>query len=370
MHLATLVAPAILIGMLAGCTTSRPTEERISFTSPCFVAVTNFGRFWETVDTGRGETVFTSSAMRTPVSWDELVVSWNATAPHGTAFKFEARPLYPDRKPEFYTLGYWAEDTAEQRRESVTGQKNQLGDVETDILVLKQPSDRVQLRVTVLGATQGEKPALKFLGLSFLNTKTSAPALPPNRAAWGKSLPVPERSQLSHSGGRDWCSPTSVSMVLAYWSARLNRRELDVEVPEVAAGVFDKNWPGTGNWPFNTAFAGKFPRMRGYVTRLADVSELEILVNAGIPPIVSVSFDWLHGKAEDPGAGHLVVCVGFNEHGDAIINDPWAALDKGEKVRQVVSRANLAKAWSRSRQTVYLIYPEEWRVPKSPNGRW
>jgi hypothetical protein len=150
----------------------------------------------------------------------------------------------------------------------------------------------------------------------------------------------------------------------------LNRRELNIEVPEVAAGVFDKNWPGTGNWPFNTAFAGSFPGMRGYVTRLADVAELETLMNAGIPPIVSVSFDWLHGKAEDPGAGHLVVCVGFNEQGDAIINDPWAALDKGDKVRQVIPRANLAKAWSRSRQTVYLIYPENWPMPRSPSGRW
>lgn len=158
-------------------------------------------------------------------------------------------------------------------------------------------------------------------------------------------------------------------MVLAYWAKVTQRRELDVDVPEVAAGVYDKNWPGTGNWPFNTAFAGSLPGMRAYVTRLGDITELETLVAAGIPPIVSVSFDLLHGKEQDQGNGHLVVCVGFTEHGDAVVNDPWARLEKGEQVHGIVSRENLLKAWARSHRTAYLIYPESWRVSRTTAAR-
>jgi hypothetical protein len=85
---------------------------------------------------------------------------------------------------------------------------------------------------------------------------------------------------------------------------------------------------------------------------------------------VSVSYDLLHGRKLDQGNGHLVVCVGFTELGDVLINDPWADLTKDDPIRYVIPRSNLAKAWARSHQTVYLIYPENWPVPKSPQGRW
>jgi hypothetical protein len=62
--------------------------------------------------------------------------------------------------------------------------------------------------------------------------------------------------------------------------------------------------------------------------------------------------------------------TGAAEQGDVLVNDPWAALEKGEKVLQIVPRLNLLKAWARSRQTVYLIYPEDWAVPKSRWDRW
>ena len=151
-------------------------------------------------------------------------------------------------------------------------------------------------------------------------------------------------------------------MVLGYWAERLKRPGLDFDVPAVAAAVHDPKWPGTGNWPFNTAFAGKLPGLRARVTRLSGVSDLQLLLEAGIPPIVSVSFDLLYGKEKDQGAGHLIVCVGTTAGGDFIINDPWANLDKGERVQRVVSVERLARGWSRSRGVVYLIHPTEWEL--------
>ena len=348
--------PLALAMLVSSCAMGNDSSRRSKDSSPGFRALTDFSAFLRTTNRTTGEVVLDSGWIRASFAWDELVVSWNAQTPIGTGLKFEARAMIQKRATKFYGLGLWADDTAEQRRESVVGQKDEDGDVLTDTLVLRQPTDQMR------PAANGSLPTLKLVGLSFLNRNARVAPQPPLKEAWGKSLPVPERSQLSYPGGRDWCSPTSVSMVLSYWARRLNRPELDVDVPGVAAGVFDVNWPGTGNWPFNTAFAGRFPGMQGFVTRLSDIAELEALVVDGVPPIISVSYDVLHGRATDQGNGHLVVVVGFTENGDPIVNDPWARFEKGDKVRLVVPRANLVRAWAHSRRTVYLIRPEAWLV--------
>ena len=178
-------------------------------------------------------------------------------------------------------------------------------------------------------------------------------------------LTVKERSQANYPEGiSDWCSPTSMSMLMSFWSTNLNRADLDYDVPDVARGVHDPGWTGTGNWPFNTAFAGSHEGIRSYVTRFSDVSELEDWIEAGIPVAVSVSYGYLKGLPE-PNNGHLVVCIGFDENGNIIVNDPGRRM-----VRQVYQRENLVRAWAESRNTVYIVHPEDWKVPKDRFAHW
>ena len=243
------------------------------------------------------------------------------------------------------------------------------GDVLVDTLGLNRPATTVQIRLT-LGGTNGLLPTLKFLGLSFCNTNITPSILPPNQMAWGKIIPTPERSQHGYPGASGWCSPTSLSMTLARWAAVLHRPELDHDVPTTAAGVHDHGrFGGTGNWPFNTAFAGSLPGMRAYVTRFSDISELEDWVAAGIPVMISARWDLLQdGRPEDLN-GHLTVCCGFTATGDPVINDP-ATIPKVQSVRRIYKRANVLRAWATSHNTVYIVYPEGWPVPASPLGDW
>ncbi|MHB8521934.1 MAG: peptidase C39 family protein [Limisphaerales bacterium] len=337
---------------------------------PCgFVGLTDFSAFKKSSDAALPATVLTSPEIEAPIAWDELVVSWNLSD-RDVGLKVEARAIAPGRVTKWFTLGWWSADNTRHPRESVNGQRDAEGDVKTDTLVLSRPGARVQLRLTLSGTEAGSPLPLKFLGLSFCDSRGTAPPLPPHRAAWGKSLSVPERSQLDYGGGRDWCSPTSVSMVLAYWAKELNRPELDCDVPEVAAGVLDPNWPGTGNWPFNTAFAGRFSGLRAYVIRLSGVSELEDWIVAGVPVIVSVSPGLLNGKPELPDTGHLVVCVGFTNEGDVVVNDPWARRENGQLVRRIYPRNHLVVAWKRSHNTAYVIYPTTAKIPKDRFGHW
>jgi hypothetical protein len=329
-----------------------------------FIGLTNFSHF--AAARRANEAILTSPRISPNIAWDELIVSWNAEMKPDNYLKIEARGVFPDHTTKYYVLALWSGDATRYPRESVKNQKNEDGDVLTDTLALKRRGAEVELRMTLGTSANGPLPKLKFIGLSFSDTRTKPSVLPPNRATWAKTIAVPERSQMSYPGGEVWCSPTSVSMVLAHWSNLLHRPELNRDVPEIAKAVFDKNWPGTGNWPFNTAFAGSFPGLRAYVTRFSDLSELEDWVSQGIPVVVSVSYGELKGTGKSPNDGHLVVCVGFSSEGDPIINDPGTR----ENVRKTFLRQNLVKGWAHSHNTVYLIFPETAAVPIDRFGHW
>ena len=351
--------------ILSNCK-AAPVSTNSSFSH--FVGLADFSKFTRS-QTTNGETILLSPEIKSPIPWNELIVSWNAAAPAGTFLKIEARAISPNHTTTFYTLGDWSPDNKIFPRTSVRGQNDGDGTVATDTLILKQLADAAQIRVT-LGGTGGAPPKLKFLGASFSNTKVPPATRPPNHAAWGKIIPTPERSQHGYPDEKGWCSPTSLSMALARWAEILNRPEMNLTVPEVAAKVYDNGFAGTGNWPFNTAFAGSFNGMRSYVTRFDDLSEAEDWIAAGIPVILSARWDWLlPGRPLDDN-GHLIVCIGFTENGDVVINDPATRLEKGEPVRHIYRRADVVHSWTKSHNTVYLVYPENEKIPGNLYGHW
>ncbi|HLV81258.1 MAG TPA: glycerophosphodiester phosphodiesterase family protein [Chthonomonadaceae bacterium] len=329
-----------------------------------FIGISDFTAFERAAGTGVSDVALISPKIPTGMPANEVIVSWNADAPEGTGLKIEARAFGDDgHETKFYTLGLWSRTGSPYPRESVNGQKDADGDVQTDTLILRHPAQAVQVRVTLQGADSGRiLPRLKFLGISLTDTRADPGQREPDRRVWGKEIVVPQRSQLGWPKGSGWCSPTSTAMVLAFWAKILDRPELDIPVPDAAAAIYDRVYNGTGNWPFNTAFAGEFPGLRAYVTRFADVRELEEWVAADIPPIVSVSYDLLKGKPKDEDPGHLMVCDGFTNDGDIVLNDPATHLDRGESGRKVFPREQFIRAWHRSYNTVYLIYPDDHSV--------
>lgn len=317
-----------------------------------------------------GARILVSPVIPAPIPWDQLVVSWNADAPPHSWLTLEARAICTGRQTKYYTLALWSPDNnPDHPRQSVRRQKDGDGDVAVDTLKLRETATSVQLRWTLGGTGSEGGPKLRFVGLSFLDSKTRLSSQPSDREAWGKIIPTPELSQHSYAEGGGWCSPTSLAMVLSRWSGILHRPEMKLDVPEVAADINDPSF-GTGNWVFNAAFAGSFPGMRAYVTRFRDLSEVETWIKAGIPVVMSARWDLLAPGRKDTGSGHLVVCIGFTEDGDVVINDPATNLQKGQHVRHIYARSDVVKAWGTSHNTVYLIYPESTTPPADVNGEW
>jgi len=317
-------------------------------------------------DDARQEWVWTSPTVQAAAPFRELILSWNMEFGWAGQARFEAGIVEEGAPVHFYELGWWCAGPGEGASRSVRGQKDERGEVQTDTLVLRNPAKHYQVRFRTSAATrQSARSPIRFLAVSLWNDAESAgPAREPGASAH-ELQSVPRYCQLDHAGGSVWCSPTSVSMVLGHWAKTLGRPDLDVTVPFVAGEVFDPAWPGTGNWSFNVAFAGSFPKMRAYAARFSGLEELWAWTSRGIPVPVSVCYNRLK-QEPGPTSGHLVVCVGRAEDGGVIVHDPGSR----SMPRRVVSREVFLRAWAHSNQTVYVVHPEGTEWPGPPGGAW
>lgn len=296
----------------------------------------------------------------------QAIPSWNAETPDGSWVEAQISARISGRWTKWYTAGPWASGTGAVERHSVNLQADADGTFAVDTLLLTgkkaPPADAYRLKVRLFG-TGGAAPILRFVAVALSGAPpTRAALVPGDPARWGTLVDLPEYSQMVYpDGGNVWCSPTSVSMVLAYWQGYTGPAE--PRVRQTVTGVFDWRYDGHGNWPFNTAWAAH-EGMEARVARLASFRDVERWVAAGVP--VVFSFAWkkgeLTGSAIPSSDGHLAVIVGFDSSGNPIVNDPAAATN--DDVRRTYDRAELEALWLQaSGGTVYLIYPRGRAVP-------
>ena len=171
-------------------------------------------------------------------------------------------------------------------------------------------------------------------------------------------------------GGRGWCSPTSVSMVLAHAGTLPATTDTgSIDVAAAARQVHDPAWEGTGNWSFNTAWAATLAG-NAFVTRLPDLRDAERFIDAGIPLVASVAYP--NGALKSAPVrgtdGHLVVIRGFTAAGDVVTNDPAAPSER--TVRRTYDRGQFEQAWLRSGGTVYVVHRDDQELPPQSRGAW
>jgi hypothetical protein len=317
----------------------------------------------------------TSPVITTKQQITTVISSWDATTPTGTWLEVHVRTLQNGSWTHWYDLPIWASDFSTIHRHSVDGQSDKGGLVATDTYYTdKVNATAYQLSYTLFTTSPSISPTIRRISAiaSFdVGDASQYPVVAPDKSAWGINLPVPQRSQelpqyngLGYGGGGEvWCSPTSTSMVAAYWSNILNDPSLNESVPDTARDVYDFTYQGTGNWPFNTAYTGAHG-LRSFVTRMYSLSQIEQWIKVGVPIVVSIAW----GPGQLPGAdisstpGHLMVVRGFTSTGDVIANDPASPTDAA--VLHVYPRAIFQSLWlNASNGTVYVNYPESWPTP-------
>ncbi len=303
----------------------------------------------------------------------QLIPSWEATTVGDSAIKVQVRGQSADgRLSSWDSMAEWSLDNPSLTRRSLGSQTDDLARVNVDTWQAVTPLTQWQVRVS-LYRNAASKPAVQLERVgavaSALVPRGASPTSRPGPAA-GTVLEVPTYSQMTHSGhypqfgsgGEAWCSPTSTAMVLGYYGLQpgpfpdITAGHTDAQVDHTARLVYDHSYRGTGNWAFNTAYAGTLTTGDAYVTRLADLRAAEDFIAAGVPLVASVAFgrNQLTGAPISSSNGHLMVIVGFEADGDVVVNDPAGATNSA--VRRVYDRAQFESIWiNASGGTVYVI---------------
>lgn len=307
----------------------------------------------------------------------ELIASYSADTPVGTFIEVSVRGRSGGgRTSSFDSLGRWAAHDVGFHRMSLGAQADDLASVSVDTWQAKPAAGLAawQLRVTLYRkAGTSKSPAVRMVGAMSSRLPAGAAVTSAPTGRRGVDLKVPRYSQQIHKGeypqwnggGEAWCSPTSTSMVVAFWGEGPTRRQYSWVkhqdrqpwVDYAARYTYASGYDGTGDWPFNTAYASRFG-LSAHVTRLRSMREAEKYLRAGIPLVASIAF----GPGELDGApigstnGHLLVIRGVTDNGRVIVNDPAAA--KASGVRRVYKRAQFERAWiGTTGGVVYVIKP-------------
>jgi hypothetical protein len=330
--------------------------------------------------------IWTSPWQTTGFAAKSLVPSWSIDVPGGSFARIDIRVRNSRTTGSWDSVARWALSVSRIVRTSNSSQTDDLAKLATDTVVANsgQTFDAWQVRVQLLrphGST--DKPRLYAVNGTAASYLTTSAATSATTMTTSKELAVPKYSQMIHKGefpqwgggGEAWCSPTSTSMVMRYFGKGPSKasyswaKHSDGFVDHAARYTFDTAYDGTGNWPFNTAYAAHYS-LDSFVTRLSNLRDAEAFIKAGIPLVASIAFarGGLDGAPISSTPGHLLVIVGFTKSGRVIVNDPAAG--SSSSVRRIYSRAQFEKAWlGGSGGVVYVIHPTSKPLPAG-SSRW
>jgi len=302
--------------------------------------------------------VQTLPPMSSPFPFNELVPSWNVELPEGAGFRAELRVGRDDGSwSSWYDLGTWG-----VAPDGVPGPVRDLhGVVDVDVFRSEQVFDAVQARFALRDTDEGELPRLRRVALCVSNTTGDSGLAadhakrpdPVSPESWQRRLDVPFRSQRSEDpaiAGRI-CSPTSVSMVMAYHG-------VERQTSYVAGRAYDAEHDLYGGWSraVQAAFEEGVP---GYVTRFGSWGEVRAEIAEGRPVIASIRAreGELRGAPYESTGGHLIVITGFDAEGDVLVNDP-AASNRAEGIVKY-AREDMQRVWLDRGGVAYVLQPPE-----------
>lgn len=305
----------------------------------------------------------------------EIIPSWGADTPEGSWVELQLRARSGAGWGRWFRVARWDGALAASQRGSFDAQEGPDGRLATDTLRLAAPAAAAQARVLLCAAPGADMPELDSLALCLSRPSEAAPPAPTPAAAGSERVALPlllSQYLVDPVDGNRWCSPTSMTMVLAHWrhhtgEAALAPYERAEAVLERAVPlIFDPGWEGTGNWAFNTALAAHLG-LTAYVTRLHSLAQLARWTEAGVPVPISVS--WKPGELDGAGGsspGHITIVAGFD--GDRVLmaepsSHEAAAIARSYRADQLLT------CWQRASGGVaYIVHPQGWPRPEPGEG--
>ena len=280
-----------------------------------------------------------------------LVPAFSALHPAPASFRFEV---------SLERAGRWSAWVAgatigEARFAPLGGRTDGLA-AEVDEFVAEAPAHAVRVRLRLRVDDRHAPLAAPWLvSLSAWDGSLPTPDTAPGGGAVRLAVPALSQMDADEAIRMRICSPASVAMVLAYWSAR-------VEVASLAREIFHPGLDRYGVWPAAIRAAGRYG-VAGYLLRFPDWPSAAWCLTQGLPVIASVRYGAgeLAGAAVPETTGHLLVLTGYE--GDAVlVNDPAAATAASVARRYRLDQ--LCRVWLERAGVGYVLV----RPPTSPGG--
>ncbi len=123
---------------------------------------------WHTPDDNAATCTLLGPQIDAPAGCTEIIPSWAATTPNGSWIEIDLRVRRNGRWSPFYRIALWDDAREHSRRQSFGPQRDDMGHVATDTLVLHAPIDAVQPRLLLHG-----EPSVRALRLCMSATVQS-----------------------------------------------------------------------------------------------------------------------------------------------------------------------------------------------------
>ncbi len=288
------------------------------------------------------ESEFTSNAVRMEFASDELVMTWNATAPPGTSVSM-AFAVSDDAEnwSKWFEMGDWKTDTARERQCA----DRDWGKLSVDHFRSVGKFRFAKYRAIFHTADPSQAPLLRRVFFCHSDVKSGGDCEAATYAGTSVDLDVPWLSQYDERVVKDpvmmdagVCGATSVAMVLRYHGIAANVRNVGRRAWDPSAEIY-------GNWAFLCAAASEYGPA-AWVQRFSDWSSVREFLESGIPVVISISYNkgTMSSEPEKETAGHLIVVRGFTGDGDVIVNDPGTT-DEQRGRRYVYPACELGRAF-------------------------
>lgn len=282
------------------------------------------------------------------ISFDELIVSWNAMRPQYGGFNLNIAVKINEMWSPWFLYSSWSSES--QKGGNIDPVRFPVR-VKKDILEVIDGQKATGFRIRVdakNGATLEEFYSLHACASSIVD-HISVKAATANSSI---DLEVPLISQmtLKHSRHRDMCSAASTASVVSYLLKK-NR----IDPVSFALQACDEAFDIYGNWILNTAHASAIlgKKWQCWVQHLTGFDDIHARLRAHIPVVVSVKGP-LPGSASSYDEGHLLVVKGYDHKEKQVIcMDP--AFPENELTDVRYDLDDFVKAWSKRNCTAYIF---------------
>jgi hypothetical protein len=285
----------------------------------------------------------------------ELILSWNAIRPKKGKLSFWMC-LKNGKWTEWGKIAEWSNND----QKSFTSLKNPFVHIKHTRAELQKNSIATDYKIKVIAEKGATIDLLKAI---FVNTVNLAKFSKNKKIFALPSVSIPNVLAFSqwwvkHPRCKDFCSPTSMSIVSKYLESKLpssiEPKGFSSEVSSFAQNSYDSSLDIYGNWLFNVAQAYNTSKEKYFfrVERLNDFAAIHTLLEKKIPVAVSIR-GAINGGAWPYNNGHFVVIVGWSKKNKKITCIDPAFKNRKEIVRQYDSDSFI-DAWGRSRNLSYV----------------